>query len=462
MSNWEKIKKGYTTQFPPTSEEKNRIPICFFEAFAANKLGTRTLFALFNNQVVSKIHNSWTYDSTGQKVSKDEIVAWFPNNERVENLNFFTGTAQFEDKSIYLSLPSHMWKYLNNRTVHFNGSQASEEDHSTTESEDDSEDDTARVNELLQAVEEAVTSATEKLASLPGTPQLQESSLSRVSRPHSPEQQVPTPPVSKGKQRVPPPPPRTVSSSPSQTTQTHTPPMSSGPSAPKRLGPKPPTLPVHRSRTPTGQPPPAGNPPPPPPPPAPAMAQAHQPRLLGTAPESFNGSADKAIAFWNMLENYYTANAAVYDNEDKKISAALTHFKLGTQAGEWASDRMATALAAAPQTYGTWANFKADFKAQFIPPQTQLDAITKIHNLPMGGKEFNVWYQEWSQHARRSQIDEATKMYAFRKNLNPSLYQKIIQITPQPTTLAALVDKARDLDRNWCLYGSAQTSFRGS
>jgi hypothetical protein len=52
-------------------------------------------------------------------------------------------------------------------------------------------------------------------------------------------------------------------------------------------------------------------------------------------------------------------------------------------------------------------------------------------------------------------------MYAFRKNLNPSLHQKIIQITPQPTTLAALIDKARDLDRNWRLYGGAQTSFYG-
>jgi hypothetical protein len=80
----------------------------------------------------------------------------------------------------------------------------------------------------------------------------------------------------------------------------------------------------------------------------------------------------------------------------------------------------------------------------------------------MGGKEFNMWYQEWSQHERHSQVDEVTKMYAFRKNLNPSLHQKIIQITPQPTTLAALIDKARDLDRNWCLYGGTQTSFHGS
>jgi hypothetical protein len=64
------------------------------------------------------------------------------------------------------------------------------------------------------------------------------------------------------------------------------------------------------------------------------MAQAHQPHLLGMAPKSFDGSTDKAIAFWNTLKNYYTINAAVYDNEDKKISTALTYFKLSTQAGE--------------------------------------------------------------------------------------------------------------------------------
>jgi hypothetical protein len=52
-------------------------------------------------------------------------------------------------------------------------------------------------------------------------------------------------------------------------------------------------------------------------------------------------------------------------------------------------------------------------------------------------------------------------MYAFRKNLNPSLHQKIIQITPQPTTLAALVEKARDLDWNWHLYLNPCESFRG-
>src|SRR5438445_5154703 len=144
MSNWERLKQGYTTQFPPTLDEKNRIPICFFEPFAANKLGMQTLFALFRDQVVSKQHNSWTYISSGDKVTKDKIVNWFPNTEQIEDLNFFTGTAKFEDKSIYLSLPTHTWKYLNNRTVHFNSSQTTEEEHSeNSDSEDNSENDTA-------------------------------------------------------------------------------------------------------------------------------------------------------------------------------------------------------------------------------------------------------------------------------------------------------------------------------
>jgi hypothetical protein len=129
------------------------------------------LFALFQDQAVFKQHNSWNYISSGDKVTKDKIVNWFPKTEQIEDLNFFTGTAKFQDKPIYLSLPTHTWKYLNNWTVHFNGSQMTEEEHSeTSDSENNLEDDTARVNELLQSAEEAITSATDKLASLPGTP----------------------------------------------------------------------------------------------------------------------------------------------------------------------------------------------------------------------------------------------------------------------------------------------------
>jgi hypothetical protein len=127
---------------------------------------------------------------------------------------------------------------------------------------------------------------------------------------------------------------------------------------------------------------------------------AAPPRAIGSVPDAFDGNPAKAKSFWNALENYYTLNDAVYVNEGQKVAAALTHFKMGTSAGDRASDRLATALGATPITYGTWAEFKTKFKEQFIPPQTQVESIQKIHNLPMGNREFNEWYQEWSMHAR--------------------------------------------------------------
>jgi hypothetical protein len=123
------------------------------------------------------------------------------------------------------------------------------------------------------------------------------------------------------------------------------------------------------------------------------MAQA-PPRPIGTAPDAFDGNLAKAKPFWNALENYYTINDVVYTDEGRKVAAALTHFKMGTPAGDWASDRLSTALGATPINYGTWATFKDKFKEQFIPPQTQVESIQKIYNLPMGNREFNEWYQD--------------------------------------------------------------------
>ena len=143
------------------------------------------------------------------------------------------------------------------------------------------------------------------------------------------------------------------------------------------------------------------------------MAQAATPRLIGTAPEPFTGKGKHALSFWNSLENYYHANNDAYADDNKKVAAALTHFKVGTQAGNWASDHMATALSANPITYGTWAQFKADFKGQFIPPETQAEAIKQVHALAMGNRDFNEWYQEWSQFAQRSRMDDQSKMFAF-------------------------------------------------
>jgi len=192
------------------------------------------------------------------------------------------------------------------------------------------------------------------------------------------------------------------------------------------------------------------------------MAQQNQPRILGTPPDPYDGSPDKAIAFWNTLANYYAINDGVYTTNAQKVSSALTHFKIGTPGGNWASDLMETALAAQLANYGTWDAFKDAFKKQFIPLASQMEAISKMHSHQMGMKDFATWFQEWSTKARHTRVDETTKMWAFRKNLPTILQQKLLTLSPQPTTLDTLVEKAREFDRNWQIFGRPSgTSTRG-
>ena len=205
--------------------------------------------------------------------------------------------------------------------------------------------------------------------------------------------------MSKGKQPTPiPPPPRTQTSSgslrPAQTLSISSTTKSLAQLPPTRnpKGTTLPTAPSPPTSTSKARPPPGGGPPNPPPTTLPMTT--NQPHILGTAPEPFDGKGDNAIAFWNILDNYFTVNATTFNTDEKKVASALTYFKQDTQAGDWARDHIANALAANPTDYGTWANFKDAFKAQFIPPETQIEAIMKVHNTPQKNREFNEWYQE--------------------------------------------------------------------
>jgi hypothetical protein len=57
---------------------------------------------------------------------------------------------------------------------------------------------------------------------------------------------------------------------------------------------------------------------------------------LGTPPEPFDGAASKAETFLSALQNYYYLNEALYNTQSRRVAATLSHFKVGTAAGEWA------------------------------------------------------------------------------------------------------------------------------
>ena len=166
MSKWEKLKKSYVTRFPPTKEEEKTIPLCFKDTFAAAKLGVRTLFAKFEEEPVwvTKSHATWKYVTTNEDVDISEVVGWFPYYQQLDELDPCAGTAYFEGKHVYYHPVTERWKYLNNHTVHFNGTEASESSHENSAEEDEEDkseeeednqnlsepgSDTAKVDELL-------------------------------------------------------------------------------------------------------------------------------------------------------------------------------------------------------------------------------------------------------------------------------------------------------------------------
>jgi len=416
---------------------------------------------------------TWTNYNTNKDIPLETLTDLVPYFHQITNFNLYTGRAKYNNKDVIWT-PIHQWKYRNNRTVHFNETptEGTNSEHSSDEASNKSnpDEDTAQVEDLLRRAETTVTSAIQKLSSQAGTPEptnlplpkasplLGKSKLSTAE-----VSQTAIPPVSKGKAPAPPPTRTSTSSSVLRPTQTTSLSSSTKPPAPASRKPKGPTLPAKSnplastSKLPPR--PPGGNPPAPPP--AAPMAQPNlPPRILGTAPKPYNGKGDTVIAFWNALENYFTVNATTFDTNAKKVSSALTYFKQGTQAGDWASNHIATILAGNPVDYGTWDDFRDAFKAQFIPPETQNEAIQNIHNTPQRNQEFGEWYQEWSRYARQANVDEATKMYAFRRALDTALHNKLLQLSPMPTTLAGLVEKAREFDKNWHTFAGPTRGFQ--
>src|SRR5260221_5271703 len=220
MSTWEKHTSQYPTKLNLTPEELQHSSVLFEEIFAANVEGKRILFARWEtNSLYSQgVRHSWYSLDDNSRFGTAVLQKGFPHYEDLQTLDVYEGTGTYQGKAIQWDRNRYQWSYLNNRMVHFNNLETSSASHSSPESPAE-EDDTARVEEILQRTETTVASAIQKLktpsnpSSRPGTPLsrpktpagssfLQTSSISRTTQSTStvqPTGSLPTPPMSKGK-----------------------------------------------------------------------------------------------------------------------------------------------------------------------------------------------------------------------------------------------------------------------
>jgi len=338
MSNWKSCVQRFPNKFQLSNDEQDHLYCLFSNYFATHTSGSRIIFANWNRQAVYSwgVGCSWKFLSNNVTLNEEDLQSDYTNLEHIQNFDLCKGTATFLEKNIKWDNSSDSWKYLNNQVVNFESTSKlqSSEEQSKPEG-----DDTAKVEEILERTETTVATTIQKLKQIssqsqslaPSSPAQEANTLPRTTQAPTQASSLPTPPVSKGKQPAQIPPwtrtPTSRSSVPKASTS----------QGPVQAPPPQPAAPW----------PPPGNPPPNPPAPA-AMAQQNQPWILGTAPDPYDGSPQKAIAFWNTLANYYTINKGVYTTNAQKVSSALTHFKIGTPAGNWASDPNANSPSCQP------------------------------------------------------------------------------------------------------------------
>jgi len=155
MNKWEKCKKRFPQRTTLTTEETHHISIFFSNHFAATDKGQCFLFAYFKEIVLWSRgpRRPWRYLEDNDLISEDLLTAKYLDKEYIDNLQIFKGTGQYEGKEVQYSTKRNCWTYLNNRTVHFHGTSASE----THESPVD--DDTAHVKEILERTDTIISSA---------------------------------------------------------------------------------------------------------------------------------------------------------------------------------------------------------------------------------------------------------------------------------------------------------------
>src|SRR6267378_3713487 len=350
-----------TSTQPLTKEEQKIVPAYFDDPCVS--LVDNHFYATWNNHPLKSEtpYGPWTLLDLDQILEPSDVFRTCANYHHISNIYFRTLIGHYKDKVVHWHPTNQRWQYKNQRPVLFTPTPKP----SPTPSEQDKEE-----------VASTLASVTQRIESL----------VSQVSRANTP-----TPPS--------PGPSHEVSHHLSPLQVPGSLPESPRPSSivPSPLGILSPVVPL--SRAPTPSPPsiltpstsPGSATPPSPASPgspvlAPIMAAPAPSKTFGSAPEPFDGKPTHAQAFWHALENYYYLNGDNFATENKKVSSALTHFRIGMAASEWAQDRQKSALSQTPVHFGTWAEFKTAFDKHFIPVITTDLAQQNMFDLKQGAR----------------------------------------------------------------------------
>jgi hypothetical protein len=172
----------------------------------------------------------------------------------------------------------------------------------------------------------------------------------------------------------------------------------------------------------------------------------HDTKLRAGAPIAFNGSIKKASQWLHSVKAYFAVNTTVYNTDEKKVITALTYMTEG-MAAAW-SDTFYQLCKGRTTKYGTWVDFKKEFRDMFIPADASIVALNKIQKLKQQ-KSLTSYVAEFCALEAVANIKEShVLIHMFNLGLNNNLLCTIHMMGEIPTDFDKYVTAVMKIESN--------------
>lgn len=169
-------------------------------------------------------------------------------------------------------------------------------------------------------------------------------------------------------------------------------------------------------------------------------------------PTAFSGDRYKLKTFLQECDLYLLVNAAIYDNDAKRIAFVLSHIN-GGEAVQWKEQFLTSCRRGGAFRLGTYTDFVEKLQEAFKEEESVHTALWELNNLKQGGKsieEHNIAFRLLCGKAGIATTPESPLLIEiYRQSLNPGVLSKIFSLESVPTTIETWMSKAATIDNHW-------------
>ncbi|GLB43974.1 hypothetical protein LshimejAT787_1501580 [Lyophyllum shimeji] len=177
-------------------------------------------------------------------------------------------------------------------------------------------------------------------------------------------------------------------------------------------------------------------------------------RLRPAPPDSFDGEREKGRAFINSCDLYMSLTPDAFPDEQTRINWVLSYMK-GGRAARFAAHtlRHPNSHGGVPR-FGTYAQFRTQFIADFCPRDEKRKATTtfKTPAYHQGSRSVDEYINEFQDLAEEAQFPDGVQLvFRFRHGLDPRIEAKVANIVdgrPSDERVQEWIDVVRLVDYN--------------